>query len=47
MPKIIQGKNRASRIKRLEENVEVQRKGKMEKLGPPVWVKNKTKNKGG
>ena len=38
MPKIIQGKDRESRVKRLEENVEIERKGKKEKLGPPPWA---------
>lgn len=45
MPKIIQGKDRESRVERLEESVKVERKGKEERLGPPAWAK--TQNKGG
>jgi len=44
MPKIIRGKDRESRIKRLENAIEVGQ-GKQEKLGPPEWAK-KDKAKG-
>jgi len=39
MPKIIRGKDRESRIERLENAVEVQGQGKKEKLGLPPWAK--------
>ena len=42
MPKIIENKDRESRIEKLENNVEVQGQGGKEKLGPLPWAQNKS-----